>query len=199
MKIAMEWLGSLNFGAQRKGVQRLAARLLITVAASLLSANTVYGGDDLQPERATEAPLPVSAPATDSAGEREPDFQQVYEDIEDSALASQYEHAEWVAQVKISGVHRMVDNALSEPGMVAILGYVYSGVAQKVWKGEQGKLVAFRVTLEACDRKLVRGEQYLLFANTDSDGRLQVASCAGIMPGADAASLLAYLEQGGQG
>ena len=189
IKVAREWLGSMN----------MAARLLMVLVACLLSATTVYGDNDRQSGKAIEVPLPESAPSAASASERQPDFQNVYEGIRDSALASQYEHAEWVAQVKISGVHRMVDNALSAPGMVAILGYVYSGVAQKVWKGEQGKLVAFRVTLEACDRKLVRGEQYLLFANTDADGRLQIASCDGIMPGADVASLLAYLQQGGQG
>ena len=173
---------------------------LVGIFSACLMAGTVSlaaSGEDVQ--RGAEAALPSMERESMVRSEDASAFQQIYEDIDDAALARQFEQAEWVAQVKISGVHRMVDNALSEPGMVAIQGYVYSGVAQKVWKGEQGKLVAFRVTLAACDRKLVRGEQYLLFANSDTDGRLQVASCEAIMPGADAATLLAYLQQDSQG
>ena len=179
---------------------RKPARGLASIFAGCLMGVTVsFAANGEQAQSAVEAELPPVEHGAVARSEGGSGFQKVYEEIDDAALARQFEQAEWVAQVKISGVHRMVDNALSEPGMVAIQGYVYSGVAQKVWKGEQGKLVAFRVTLAACDRKLVRGEQYLLFANSDTDGRLQIASCEAIMPGADAATLLAYLQQDSQG
>ncbi|WP_295799252.1 hypothetical protein [uncultured Microbulbifer sp.] len=191
---AMERLGSVSVT-----IEKLALRLAVTVIACLVSTTAALAGNNVD-DSADDKAMPVSeAPRVAGRNSGDEDFQKVYERIDDSDVARQFEHAEWVAQVKITGVHRMVDNALSEPGMVAILGYVYSGVAQKVWKGEQGELVAFRITLDACDRKLVRGEQYLLFAETDTDGRLQIASCQGVMAGADAASLLAYLQPESQG
>jgi hypothetical protein len=114
---------------------------------------------------------------------------------EDDSLGKRYYEAELVAQVQISGVHRLIDNALSEPGMVAILGYVYSAVSQQVWKGEANKLIAFRLGLNACDKKLKRGEKYLIFATTDSLGRLQLAGCDSVVPETEVAPLLAKLNQ----
>ena len=110
-------------------------------------------------------------------------------------LSERFADAELVAQVQIAGVHRDVDNALSEPGMVAILGYVYSAVSKQVWKGEANKLIAFRLGLDACDRKLKKGARYLIFASPDSYGRLQLRSCEAVIPEAEAASLLALLKQ----
>ncbi|QKX18438.1 hypothetical protein [Microbulbifer sp. YPW1] len=117
----------------------------------------------------------------------------------DSAVQDRIATSELVAQVKITGVHRMIDNALSEPGMVAILGYVYSGVAEKIWKGAPTNVVAFRLTLDDCDRKLERGEHYLIFAKADTQGRLQLASCEAAVAGADAAGLLGQLDRYYQG
>lgn len=117
----------------------------------------------------------------------------------DSAVQDRIATSELVAQVKITGVHRMIDNALSEPGMVAILGYVYSGVAERIWKGAPTNLVAFRLTLDDCDRKLERGEHYLIFAKADTQGRLQLSSCEAAVMGADAASLLGQLDRYYQG
>ena len=112
----------------------------------------------------------------------------------DDVIDGRIQRAELVARVKITGVHRMIDNALSEPGMVAVLGYVYSGVAEKVWKGEPSNLVAFRLTLDDCDRKLERGVQYLIFAESDTQGRLQLSSCEAAVEDSDAAKLLAQLD-----
>lgn len=120
-------------------------------------------------------------------------------DVMDDAIVGRIHSSELVARVKITGVHRMIDNALSEPGMVAILGYVYSGVAQKVWKGEPGKLVAFRLTLDDCDRKLKRGGRYLIFAEADTQGRLQLSSCEAVIEDSAAANLLAQLDSYYQG
>lgn len=120
-------------------------------------------------------------------------------DVMDDAIVGRIQSSELVARVKITGVHRMIDNALSEPGMVAILGYVYSGVAQKVWKGEPSNLIAFRLTLDDCDRKLVRGRQYLIFAETDTQGRLQLSSCEAAIEDSAAASLLVQLDSYYQG
>ncbi|WOX05802.1 hypothetical protein [Microbulbifer pacificus] len=117
----------------------------------------------------------------------------------DEALSLRIAEAELVAKVRITGVHRMIDHALSEPGMMAILGYVYSGVAEKVWKGESARLLAFRLTLDACDEKLHQGEQYLIFAQTDAEGRLQLASCEAAVAGAEAGNLLVQLDRYGQG
>lgn len=113
----------------------------------------------------------------------------------DDSLGERFANAELVAQVQIAGVHRDLDNALSEPGMVAILGYVYSAVSKQVWKGEANKLIAFRLGLDACDRKLEKGARYLIFASPDSYGRLQLHSCDAVVPEAEAASLLARLRQ----
>jgi len=114
------------------------------------------------------------------------------------SLAERYAAAALVAQVQIAGVHRDVDNALSEPGMVAISGYVYSAVSHQVWKGEANRLIAFRLGLEYCDKKLRKGERYLIFASPDSYGRLQLRSCDAAVAESEAAPLLARLQQFGQ-
>lgn len=117
----------------------------------------------------------------------------------DEAVSRRIAEAELVAKVRITGVHRMIDHALSEPGMLAILGYVYSGVAEKVWKGESARLLAFRLTLDDCEKKLHEGEQYLIFAKTDAEGRLEVASCDGAVADSEAGSLLVQLDRYMQG
>ncbi|SHE70018.1 hypothetical protein SAMN04487965_0463 [Microbulbifer donghaiensis] len=109
------------------------------------------------------------------------------------SLALRYAAAELVAQVQITGVHRDVDNALSEPGMIAISGYVYSAVSRQVWKGEANRLIAFRLGLEACDKKLTKGESYLIFASPDSYGRLQLRGCDSAVAEPEATQLLARL------
>lgn len=117
----------------------------------------------------------------------------------DEAVSRRIDEAELVAKVRITGVHRMIDHALSEPGMMAILGYVYSGVAEKVWKGESARLLAFRLTLDDCDKKLHEGEQYLIFANTDTEGRLQLVSCEAAVANGEAGNLLVQLDRYIQG
>ncbi|MGL6160921.1 hypothetical protein [Microbulbifer sp.] len=110
-------------------------------------------------------------------------------------FAERYAEAELVAQVQIAGIHRDVDSALSEPGMVALLGYVYSAVSRQVWKGEANRLIAFRLGLDACGQKLEKGARYLIFARPDSRGRLQLYSCDAVIPEAEAAPLLARLKE----
>lgn len=96
--------------------------------------------------------------------------------------------------MQIAAVHRDVDRALSEPGMVAISGYVYSAVSRQVWKGEANRLIAFRLEIEACDKKLERGGRYLIFASPDSYGRLQLLGCESAVAESEAAPLLAQLK-----
>ncbi|WP_237065220.1 hypothetical protein [Microbulbifer guangxiensis] len=110
-------------------------------------------------------------------------------------LESRYQQASLVARVQISGIHRDVDNALSEPGMVAVRGYVYSAVSRRLWKGEATQLLAFRLGLEACQTKLREGEHYIIFAAPDTYGRLQLDSCEAAVPETEAAGLLAQLDQ----
>ncbi|MFC6631903.1 hypothetical protein [Microbulbifer taiwanensis] len=111
------------------------------------------------------------------------------------SLALRYTEAELVAQVQITGVHRDVDNALSEPGMIALSGYVYSAVSRHVWKGQANRLVAFRLGLEYCDKKLEKGARYLIFASPDSFGRLQLRSCDAAVAESEADPLLARLRE----
>lgn len=111
------------------------------------------------------------------------------------SLASRYAEAGLVARVQISGIHRDVDNALSEPGMVAVRGYVYSAVSRQVWKGEATQMLAFRLGLEACQTKLQQGEHYIIFASPDTYGRLQLDSCEAAIPEADAPDMLAQLDR----
>ena len=110
-------------------------------------------------------------------------------------LARRFADAELVAKVQIASIHRDIDNALSEPGMVAILGYVYSAVPQQVWKGEANSLIAFRLGLDACETKLEKGRSYLIFVRPDSFGRLQLRSCEAVVPEDEAGPLLARLDQ----
>ncbi|SDK13589.1 hypothetical protein [Microbulbifer yueqingensis] len=116
---------------------------------------------------------------------------------EDRGVVERYERAAFVAEVQIAGIHRDVDRALSEPGMVAIKGYVYSAVSRQTWKGESSGLVAFRRGLDACEDKLEKGQRYLIFASPDSYGRLQLLSCEAAIPEAEAAPLLAQLKRSG--
>ncbi|WP_250460969.1 hypothetical protein [Microbulbifer litoralis] len=113
----------------------------------------------------------------------------------DGELRQRFTEAELVAQVQIAGIHRDVDNALSEPGMTAVLGYVYSAVSRQVWKGQANRLIAFRLGLDACDRKLEKGGTYLIFASPDSYGRLQLRNCEAAVPEAEAGALLAQLKE----
>ncbi len=117
----------------------------------------------------------------------------------ESAFKERFYNAELIAKVRIASVHRMVDQALSEPGMTAIKGYVYAGVTQKVWRGPAGNLVAFRLSLDACQQKLHSGETYLIFARTDADGRLELMDCSDAVEEGQAASLLAQLNRDSQG
>lgn len=117
----------------------------------------------------------------------------------DEAVSRRIAEAELVAKVRITSVHRMIDHALSEPGMMAILGYVYSGVAEKVWKGESARLLAFRLTLDDCEEKLREGEQYLIFASADTEGRLQLTSCEAAVADGEAGNLLVQLDRYLQG
>ncbi|MFI2809772.1 MULTISPECIES: hypothetical protein [Microbulbifer] len=114
-----------------------------------------------------------------------------------NAIATRYQEAAFVAEVKIAGIHRDVDQALSEPGMVAIKGYVYSAVSEQVWKGESNRLVAFRRGLDACEKKLQKGARYLIFASPDIYGRLQLHSCEAAVPESEAAPLLARMKESG--
>ena len=111
----------------------------------------------------------------------------------EGGLPQRYVDASLVAKVRIAGVHRVVDQALSEPGMTAVLGYVYSGVAEKVWRGPAGKLIAFRLELSACQSKLQEGEAYLIFAHTDADGLLELTDCSDAIAESQADSLLVQL------
>lgn len=114
---------------------------------------------------------------------------------EADSLLRRFADAELVAKVQIASIHRDIDNALSEPGMVAILGYVYSAVPQQVWKGEANSLIAFRLGLNACETKLEKGHSYLIFVRPDSFGRLQLRSCEAVIPEDQAEPILARLDQ----
>ncbi|WP_226661050.1 hypothetical protein [Microbulbifer aggregans] len=169
--------------------QILLSARLVWVGAILAVMLRTPATHSLEVAESAAAPL-SEAPATATAGSAASP-QQTSDDV---AIASRFEQADLVAQVRITTVHRVIDNALSEPGMTAILGYVYSAKAQRVYKGEAGTLLAFRVTFDACQEKLKKGEQYLIFAAADTEGRLQVDSCDGILSGADATSLLVYFD-----
>ncbi|WP_346836530.1 hypothetical protein [Microbulbifer sp. SAOS-129_SWC] len=130
------------------------------------------------------APLADETPAAAQSAE-----------VGEDDLGARYAAADLVAEVQIAGVHRDVDNALSEPGMTAILGYVYSAVSRQVWKGEANRLIAFRLGLDACEIKLKKGGRYLIFASPDSFGRLQLHSCKAAVPESEAGPLVARIKQ----
>lgn len=110
-------------------------------------------------------------------------------------LKRQLETAELVARVEITAVQRLIDHALSEPGMTAVTGYVYSGVAQQVWKGASAAHLAFRVHLADCQEKLTRGQQYLIFARTNARGYLELLSCEAAIAHPERGNLLAELNR----
>ena len=143
--------------------------------------------------------LAVSALAVTAAvapiGAAEEPVAEEPETSKTDSLVRRFADAELVAKVQIASIHRDIDNALSEPGMVAILGYVYSAVPQQVWKGEANSLIAFRLGLNACETKLQKGGTYLIFVRPDSFGRLQLRSCEEFVPEDQAAPILARLEQ----
>ncbi|AWF81065.1 hypothetical protein BTJ40_09700 [Microbulbifer sp. A4B17] len=120
------------------------------------------------------------------------------EDMAASATAHlelRFAQAEIVAQVEVIDVHRDVDSALSEDGVTAVSGYVYSAVPSQVWKGPMGGEITFRLGFESCDRKLEQGENYLIFANLDSYGRLHLRSCEAVIAESDASAILAQLSK----
>ncbi|WP_143735721.1 hypothetical protein [Microbulbifer mangrovi] len=167
---------------------------------SLLSPTALLYADEVDTDTGvSSAALASGSHETDADSRARNSENDGGPELLDAAVQDRIATSELVAQVKITGVHRMIDNALSEPGMVAILGYVYSGVTEKIWKGAPTNLVAFRLTLDDCDRKLERGEHYLIFAKVDTQGRLQLASCEAAVAGADAAGLLGQLDRYYQG
>lgn len=184
-------MSGMSFRVQGWCSARLALGFLLLVNLLAHAVSARADTDDVEASAAAlESGSPQAVIAEDDIGQG-PSL--------DSAVYDRIATSELVARVKITGVHRMIDNALSEPGMVAILGYVYSGVAEKIWKGAPSNLIAFRLTLDDCDRKLERGEQYLIFANADAQGRLQLSSCEAAVAGADAVSLLGQLNRYYQG
>ncbi|WP_141398460.1 MULTISPECIES: hypothetical protein [Microbulbifer] len=156
----------------------MALGLLFWLPASLAEDGAVA---EAGTEATTEVPTEATTEPTSVAGA--------------DTLAGRFAEAALVAQVQISGIHRDIDNALSEPGMVAVRGYVYSAVSRRVWKGEVTQLLAFRLGLDACQNKLREGERYIIFASPDTYGRLQLASCEAAVPEVDAASMLAQLDR----
>ncbi|BBM03171.1 hypothetical protein [Microbulbifer sp. GL-2] len=112
-----------------------------------------------------------------------------------SNLEIRFTEAVIVAQVEVIGIHRDIDSALSEQGVTAISGYVYSAVPGQVWKGVVADQITFRLGLEYCDMKLEKGERYLIFASLDSYGRLQLRSCDAAVMESEAEELLAELRE----
>ncbi|MBB5210241.1 hypothetical protein [Microbulbifer hydrolyticus] len=194
-------MADMYLRAQARGTAKPGLYFLLLSTLLLLPAEVLHARQDSDISAAAlESGRKVVAVESSSEGLAPPGIKPgaVIEKVDD-AVYSRIHNSELVARVKITGVHRMVDNALSEPGMVAILGYVYSGVAQKVWKGESSNLIAFRLTLDDCDHKLKRGAQYLIFAESDTRGRLQLSSCEAAIEDAEAASLLVQLDRYYQG
>lgn len=176
-------MDGIRRAARLSWVARLAISLAVLVFIGYPTAHAV------EDSGATTVPVSAAADlvtATTSTGPQPGN--------DDTAIAHRFERADLVAKVRITTIHRIIDNALSEPGMSAILGHVYSARVQTVYKGEAGKLLAFSVRFDACQEKLKKGDQYLVFAQADTEGRLQVNSCDGILSGADAASLLVYFD-----
>ena len=114
-------------------------------------------------------------------------------------LQRKIESAELVARVEITGIQRMVDHALSEPGMVAVMGYQYSGAAHKVWKGAANENIAFRLNLADCQHKLHVGQQYLIFAHANPLGYLELMSCEAAVANSEVGPWLVQLDQYYQG
>ncbi|MCA0891985.1 hypothetical protein [Microbulbifer agarilyticus] len=109
------------------------------------------------------------------------------------------ESAELVAQVEIVAVHRLLDRALSEPGMAAVSGYLYSAVARKVWKGATRKQLSFQLNLADCEEKLALGARYLIFARRNTFGDMALSGCDAAIVDTDASAVLAQLDQYYQG
>ena len=128
-----------------------------------------------------------------------PDSEGAVAEALSAQVKRKIDSAQLVARVEITGVQRMVDHALSEPGMVAVLGYRYSGAAHKVWKGAAGGNVAFRLSLADCQDKLRLGQQYLIFAHTNPLGYLELLSCEAAVANSEAGGLLVQLDQYSQG
>ncbi|MCA0900963.1 hypothetical protein [Microbulbifer agarilyticus] len=114
-------------------------------------------------------------------------------------IQQQLESAEVVAQVEIVAVHRVLDRALSEPGMAAVSGYLYSAIARKVWKGATRKQLSFQLNLADCEEKLALGVRYLIFARRNTFGDMALSDCDAAIVDTDASGVLAQLEQYYQG
>ncbi|AQQ67813.1 hypothetical protein Mag101_09295 [Microbulbifer agarilyticus] len=114
-------------------------------------------------------------------------------------IQQQLASAELVAQVEIVAVHRLLDRALSEPGMAAVSGYLYSAVARKVWKGATRKQLNFQLNLADCEKKLALGVRYLIFARRNIFGEMALSGCDAAIVDSDASGVLAQLDQYYQG
>ncbi|WGL16913.1 hypothetical protein PVT68_01110 [Microbulbifer bruguierae] len=204
---------SITGGARKVGYRSgLRFGLGILLLAGLLSPLGALAGEDTRAisseTRQPEAPGSAAEEqaVSDAAFQAGPAVPEQGTDdyseaayLADDSFSLRLFNAELVARVKVTGIHRIIDKALSEPGMVALLGYVYSGITQKVWKGDPAKLIAFRLTLNDCDRKLKRGEQYLIFAQSDMLGRLKLTGCEAVVSESEAGALLVKLDQYYQG
>ncbi|GAB2519493.1 hypothetical protein [Microbulbifer agarilyticus] len=114
-------------------------------------------------------------------------------------IQHQLASAELVAQVEIVAVHRLLDRALSEPGMAAVSGYLYSAVARKVWKGATRKRLNFQLNLVDCEKKLALGVRYFIFARRNTFGEMALPGCDAAIVDSDANGVLAKLDQYYQG
>nr|WP_010130865.1 hypothetical protein [Microbulbifer agarilyticus] len=114
-------------------------------------------------------------------------------------IHQQVASVELVAQVEIVAVHRLLDRALSEPGMAAVSGYLYSAIARKVWKGATHKQLSFQLNLGDCEEKLALGARYLIFAKRNTFGEMALSGCDAAIVESDATGVLAQLHQYYQG
>jgi len=115
-------------------------------------------------------------------------------------LQQRLQQSEWVSLVHVESVQSLVNPALSgESRMVVVQGYSYSLSVLQQWKNVYADpddgVIKMRVDLSDCPLLLALDNDYIVFANRNFRGGLQIRSCQHFIHGSEAAPVVTLLEQ----
>ena len=114
---------------------------------------------------------------------------------DDEALQQRYSAADMVSLVKVKYIGDLVNPAMSQHGLVAVQGYVYTAELLQQWKGAQRPNFKIRVNLRDCHARLALGNEYLVFGKLGEGYDFQSFSCDDLVPRGQAVDLLSALDR----
>jgi hypothetical protein len=116
--------------------------------------------------------------------------------VVDKAWEGRYQSAEWVSLVRIESLNSLINPSMSaESGAMAVQGYSYTLTVLQDWKSGSNNGDKLRVDLSDCPILLILDNDYLVFANRNYRGQLQLQSCQHFIHANDAVGVIGLLNE----